>query len=122
MNVQFLHTAPILTSYDIEATEAFYTQKLGFVTNTRFIELGYLIMERGAVMLHFNLATEGSPASTMTECYITVQDIDSLYAEYEANGVIHPQGALELKPWGMKEFAVLDRDGNALRIGQEWNE
>ena len=25
---------------------------------------------------------------------------------------------LQVKPWGMKEFAVVDADGNLLRIGQ----
>jgi hypothetical protein len=25
---------------------------------------------------------------------------------------------LEAKPWGMTEFAVIDEDGNLLRIGQ----
>jgi hypothetical protein len=27
--------------------------------------------------------------------------------------------AIEDKPWGMREFAVVDEDGNLLRVGQE---
>ena len=26
--------------------------------------------------------------------------------------------SLDVKPWGMREFAVIDEDGNQLRIGQ----
>jgi hypothetical protein len=28
--------------------------------------------------------------------------------------VIHPNGVLETKPWGLKEFTVLDLDGNGI--------
>ncbi len=41
-------------------------------------------------------------------------DIETLYAEYQQAGVIHPNGTLEEKPWGLKEFVALDMDGNGL--------
>ena len=31
---------------------------------------------------------------------------------------IHPNGPLEIKPWGQKEFSLLDPDGNLLTFGQ----
>jgi hypothetical protein len=31
---------------------------------------------------------------------------------------IHPNGQLEIKPWGQKEFALLDPDHNLLTFGQ----
>ena len=31
---------------------------------------------------------------------------------------IHPNGALQNKPWGQKEFALLDPDSNLLTFGQ----
>jgi hypothetical protein len=27
--------------------------------------------------------------------------------------------AIENKPWGMREFAIVDEDGNLLRVGQD---
>ena len=31
---------------------------------------------------------------------------------------IHPNGSLEIKPWGQKEFSVLDPDNNLLTFGE----
>jgi hypothetical protein len=37
----------------------------------------------------------------------------------QKNGVaIHPNAALAEKPWGQKEFALLDPDHNLLTFGQ----
>lgn len=114
--------SPILTSYDILNTALFYEQKMGFTVESSMPEMGYLIVSRGSVDLHFSLHKSGSPATTMTECYIYVDGVDALYAEYEAASVVHPNGKLEDKPWGMREFTALDGDGNALRIGQRTGE
>lgn len=110
--------SPILTSYHIRNTAQFYKEKMGFTITSSMPEMGYLIVSRGGVELHFSLHKSGSPATTMTQCYIRVNNIDVLYAEYEAAGVVHPNGKLEHKPWGIIEFTALDGDGNALRIGQ----
>jgi uncharacterized glyoxalase superfamily protein PhnB len=41
-----------------------------------------------------------------------VDDVDALYAELKKHkNVIHPNGALETKPWGTREFGVLDPTG-----------
>jgi hypothetical protein len=31
---------------------------------------------------------------------------------------IHPHGLLQLKPWGQKEFSLLDPDNNLLTFGE----
>ena len=33
-------------------------------------------------------------------------------------GVVHPNGPLTDQPWGLREFAVLDGDGNMIKFGQ----
>jgi hypothetical protein len=43
-----------------------------------------------------------------------VRYIEPLYEEYKASWVIHPNGLLETKPWGTKEFTILDLDKNAI--------
>jgi hypothetical protein len=51
--------------------------------------------------------------------YIRTNDIEELYQSLQKNKVsIHPAGNLELKPWGQKEFSLLDPDNNLLTFGQ----
>ena len=54
-------------------------------------------------------------------CYINVKEIDKLYAQYEPLGVIHPEGKLEEKPWRMKQFSILDNNGNIIHFGERVN-
>jgi uncharacterized glyoxalase superfamily protein PhnB len=43
---------------------------------------------------------------------LAVKGIELMYAEYrERGGTIHPNGALQTKPWGTKEFAAIDPNG-----------
>ncbi len=44
---------------------------------------------------------------------IHVTNIEQLYQEFQSKGeeIIHPNGKLEAKPWGVKEFVVLDPAG-----------
>ena len=111
--------APILTSYNIDATEAFYTEKLGFQTVSKYVDHGYLILARDHISLHFTRAEGGSPETTSTQCYLYVKGVDALYAQAMSADAVHPNGKLENKPWGLREFALLDRDMNLLRIGEE---
>jgi len=47
-----------------------------------------------------------------------VQDIDALYAEMEPKGVVHPNGWLQKKPWGVREFGVLDGDRSLITFAE----
>ena len=49
-------------------------------------------------------------------CRITVDDVDGLYAELAATGVLHPTdaGGPVDTHFGTREFATLDLDGNLL--------
>jgi len=43
---------------------------------------------------------------------IAVQGIEAMYAEYQKRGgKVHPNGALQTKPWGTKEFGAVDPNG-----------
>ncbi|MFW5708907.1 MAG: bleomycin resistance protein [Chloroflexota bacterium] len=116
---RMVKVSPILTMYDISRAEAFYSDKFGFSIVAKYPDLGYLIVSRDEVELHFNMAQSGTSETTMTECYIYVDGVEGLYTEAESQGIVHPNGRLESKPWGMREFAVRDSEGNLLRIGGE---
>jgi hypothetical protein len=47
-----------------------------------------------------------------------VEGIEQLFQTYSEKGVIHPNGSLALKPWGVWEFSVLDPDGNLVTFQQ----
>jgi uncharacterized glyoxalase superfamily protein PhnB len=43
-----------------------------------------------------------------------IDDVDALFEEYADKGVFHERTALRDTPWGTREFAFYDCDGNGL--------
>lgn len=106
---------PVLASLDLGATQQFYAERLGF--DRLFTYPDYAISGRDGIQLHFWL-TDDRDIPQQTSCRIDVTGIDALYAEMQAAGVVHPNGPLREQPWGMKEFAVLDGDGNLIKFAE----
>ncbi len=109
--------APIFLSRDLQVSENFYVQFLDFTLDSRYDN--YLIVSRDQVELHLALAPTLDPLTNSCQAYIRVEGIEALYEQYRAYNVIHPNGALQIHPWGMKEFAVLDPDHNLLKFGED---
>jgi uncharacterized glyoxalase superfamily protein PhnB len=43
---------------------------------------------------------------------LAVKGIEAMYAEYlKRGGKVHPNGPLQSKPWGTKEFGAIDPNG-----------
>ena len=65
------------------------------------------------------------PAESAAGCYIRVVDVKSIYETFKSRNLpsigIPRMDALEDKPWGLREFAVVDLDGNLLRVGEVIN-
>lgn len=103
----------IMPALDFKATIDFYLH-LGFAVVGEYPD--YLLLERDGSELHF-FASDDKHLAENTACYIRVRNLEALADEYESAGVKlrHP---VELKPWGMKEFAVIDVSGNLLRFGE----
>lgn len=77
------------------------------------------MVQKDGIQLHFFAFAELDPANNYGQVYIRTDAIDELYLEIVHNGVaIHPAGALQVKPWGQKEFSLLDPDHNLLTFGQ----
>jgi hypothetical protein len=54
----------------------------------------------------------GTQGWDQTMVRIAVQGIEAMYAEYQKHGgKVHPNGALQTKPWGTKEFGAIDPNG-----------
>ena len=111
---------PTLPSRSVSETLAFY-RRLGFDGEIHAFG-GYAILRRGTVELHFFTHDQLRAAESFAGCYIRVSDAASIYQVFAAAKLpskgIPRQDVLEDKPWGMREFAIVDPDGNLLRIGQ----
>lgn len=62
---------------------------------------------------------EFDPRENYGQVYIRTNAIDAFYQSLLNNRTkIHPNGNLQTKPWGQKEFSLLDPDNNLLTFGQ----
>ncbi|SNZ19541.1 bleomycin resistance protein [Cohaesibacter gelatinilyticus] len=115
------HACPILPSTNFKATKKFYNN-LGFEFGSEYPEQGYLILHRNNIELHFFKSPQHVAETSDHGVFIRTEDVDSLSKEYSAlnlpaDGIPRFTQA-ENKPWGVCELAVVDTDGNLLRIGQ----
>jgi len=100
-------------------TRAYYTDKLGFEILGSVDYEGYLMMKRDQIEIHFFEFKGLKPKKNYGQVYIRVDDIEQFYKSLlNTRTEIHPNGKLETKPWGQKEFSVLDPDNNLLTFGE----
>lgn len=110
---------PKLPMRDKAITRDYYVNKLGFQVYGSADHEGYLMMQKDGIQIHFFEFKALDPRENYGQVYIRTDDIDTLYRSLLAKGVgIHPNGPLQIKPWGQKEFALLDPDNNLLTFGQ----
>jgi catechol 2,3-dioxygenase-like lactoylglutathione lyase family enzyme len=106
----FAKAIPILPSADLNRTVEFY-RTLGMVDIKRYE--GYLLMQAGPVELHFS-SIGGMP--TPGEAFIHVRDAGMLWKQLKSQGA-SGLGPVEDQPYGLREFVVVDPDGNKIRVG-----
>lgn len=110
---------PKLPMRDKSITQDFYTKKLGFKVFGNAEYDDYLMLEKDNIQIHFFLFKKLKPKKNCGQVYIRTDNIEALYQSLlDNNTTIHPNGPLETKPWGQKEFSVLDPDNNLLTFGQ----
>ena len=108
---------PKLPMRDKVLTKDFYLNNLGFMELADFGD--YLLIRKDNIEIHFFEFKGLDPKENYGQVYIRTDDIDKLYQSLLDNKTsIHPNGHLENKPWGQKEFALLDPDNNLLTFGQ----
>ena len=116
---------PILAVHDVQATAAWYVQKLGF-------RIGFLYGDppsHGAVVsneftpegakIQLTRIAQDVPLQPQTMLYIfTGPAIDELYALYRKRDVTIDR-VIETMPWGNREFRIKDINGYLIRFGTE---
>lgn len=107
---------PVLAALNIEKTVNFYKEKMGF-DKIEWKDDHYAFMGRDKFEIHF-WKCDHKIHPEHTSGYMHVTDAEKLYTEMGQSGVVHPNGPLKVRPWGMREFAILDEDGNRLKFGE----
>lgn len=108
--IHFIAATPVLASLDIQRSVEFFSSKLGF-TKVHVAQGEYGIVSNGPVGIHFWACGDRRIAEA-TSCRVQVKGIEGLHTQCAGHAIVHPNAPLASKPWGTKEFAILDPDGN----------
>lgn len=112
---QFEAVTPRLPVADVEKALAFYVDKLGFQVGWKWgspITHGNVC--RDSISFDLIALPEGRYGTAMA--YIQLSGVDAYFSELRGRnlGVSEPQD----RPYGMRDFEVVDPDGNRLAFGQ----
>lgn len=110
---QLRQALPALPLSDVAAGIAHYRDVLGFHVNYAQADLG--VMDRDDVTVL--LVQRSARHSGIGACEFYVRDADALHAELVAKGA-RVQAAPVSHPWGLRDFRVLDPEGNELTFAQ----
>ena len=112
---------PVMPCRDLDETVAFYGL-LGFQPVFEQSEpQPYAILGWGEVELHFFGRPDLDPETSIAGCYLRVADADAVHATWSAlalpaTGIPRLSAISELDS-GMREFEVVDPNGNLVRVG-----
>jgi predicted enzyme related to lactoylglutathione lyase/ankyrin repeat protein len=98
---------------NVAAGIAHYRDVLGFHINYAQQDLGVMDRDRVTVLL----IARSERHKGIGSCYIYIADADALCAELRAKGA-NVLGDPVSMPWGLRQFQVLDPEGNRLWFGQ----
>jgi catechol 2,3-dioxygenase-like lactoylglutathione lyase family enzyme len=101
----------IIPCLDLDESQAFYEQ-LGFAVRTNYEDHGYRILEHpDGANLHLTLGVPGwvVPDQNAHGIYLYTRGVDNVARQFGCSA--------ELKPWGLREFALSDPNGLLVRIG-----
>jgi hypothetical protein len=110
----FTSMIPVLPALNMADTLSFYQSHFGF--QQVHMEKEYGIIGRDEVNLHFWLCSDRKICEA-SGCRIRVDGVDELYRGLDTS-IVHPNATLESKPWGAKEFGILDLNGNIVTFAE----
>ncbi len=123
---KMLTSCPHFLVSDVRRAAEYYRDRLGFRIIGYFFEEPpvFGMVDRDRAEIHLRRAYDGKKGSNRErvgdalDCYIRVDDIEALYAEFKDKGaeITMP---LTLQSYGMKEIYVRDLDGYTVCFGQD---
>ena len=116
VNVTITAAIPVLPAADTTESLRWWTEICGFEEVFRDnTPPSYVGIRRGDAQLHISGIDDKVFARKLgdqTMVRLAVKGIEALYAEYQQRGgKVHPNGHLQTKPWGTKEFGAIDPNG-----------
>ncbi len=115
-DVIFSNVAPVVPVRDLDRALRCY-RMLGFSARAYEGPDRYGFVGRDGVEFHLSESPEHDRTQEGAEIYLYVSDADALFASWSSSGVkgrfIQPHDT----PYGLREFAFVDGDGTAHRVG-----
>lgn len=113
-------TQHVLAVNDLNASDKYFIEKLGFTLNSRiggwsFLSLGDFHLMVGDCRGEM-LAKDTNNHAYFA--YVNCEGLDELFNEYKERGVEFTQTIAD-KPWGLREFGVVTPEGHRIMFGQE---
>jgi len=119
MNVSSESVGPVLPVLDVQVALAHY-RALGFEARAHgdtMLRPAYGSVSWGSVELQLARVEALNPETSTSAAYVYVNDADDLHARWRAADVAGRLTPPEDTPYGLREFAHVDVDGNLLRVG-----
>lgn len=111
------HIHPKLPMRNKAITKSYYIEQLQFQELSDYGD--YLILRKDTIEIHFFAFPALNPKENYGQVYIRTNAIETFYQSLlERQVEIHPNASLSAKPWGQKEFSLLDPDCNLLTFGE----
>jgi hypothetical protein len=113
---ELLNIRPNLEVEQLGPTVAHLRQVLGFEVDVEEEDMGLVLLHRDDVGLAV-VRTADPAVNETTSAYVTVTDVDELYAESRAR---HAKVVAELTdhPWGLRDFVVELPGGHRMAFGE----
>lgn len=105
---------PQLGTLNVEETQRYYRDVLGFKIDWTWGENDYGSVSRDDVTIFLSRADGGVSRGCL---FVFAGQVDELYSEWREKGA-DIVSELEDKPWGMREFTIRDNNGHQLRLAQ----
>jgi catechol 2,3-dioxygenase-like lactoylglutathione lyase family enzyme len=113
--VKITGSAVVMPVGDVDASLKFYVEVLGFHEEFRFGN--YAGVERDGCMIHLSMKDNPNTSEPGTgTVYIFCDEVDGFFAEVTGKGA-KVKGEPEDYPYAMRDFVLLDPDGNRLTFG-----
>ena len=113
-------TQHVLAVKDLEKTESYFLDKLGF--SVRFRVDGWSFLSLGGFHVMLGHCPDELAARDTHEhsyfAYVNCEDIDEIYRDYQQRGAEIFQ-VISDKPWGLREFGVATPEGHRIMFGEE---
>lgn len=107
-DTHFLSVSSLIPARDVEESIVFYRNALGFELTYRDAEPAqFAILYRNGVKLHL-FDNQDKHLAAETSLRLVVEQIDTFYERCQKNGCVHPNGLLGSRPWGPREFSIVD--------------